>query len=665
MKASQDIYHFVRLGTEELPLLIRMAFTSTPVAFIMSFLEGSVRIASSVIPLLVSLMVASSLSGNSTGMWWPLIVIGLIVGTPTLMQVASLTAKVELTEKLSLRSDAEILDLMNQIPTLNHFDDEEIRNNIQVLQDQSGVLGTCFDTLITLFILIGQPIAIAVTALTLDWRLMFILVAALPYLLMSRYVPRWHARAESEGAQPSRQLEHFTGLFADNTARADMRLERASVAFLRRIHRAAHAWRRPYVRGNLYAETFNLTCTVVFLLVSGIVLFWTYSVHLDATQTGTETQSAVAGLVTGAVSLLWFVQDAFRELPYTYTMVLDLLRTLGRIRWFRGFARTPQAHTPRSATYHDGETQRGNPNVRASKIPTMTRTRNAPLISLSHVSFSYSKDRRPALSNINLTIYPGELIALVGENGSGKTTLAQVLAGLLSPDEGTVSVGTNVLTTADAGVWQSHCSFLQQDFVRYSLPVYSNVGLGDYRHEQLRQRTTETAHMSRTSIDQRIIDAHRFEEHLIGRDDVVAAALRDARAQSVVESLPDGIKTPIGEQAGERGLSSGQWQSLGLARALAAENPHLLILDEPSSALDPFAERALFDHLATLGKTRSDKQGTTILITHRFSTARAARRILVMDHGTVIEDGTHQELIALGGKYAEMFHIQSEKYRDQ
>jgi ATP-binding cassette subfamily B protein len=257
--------------------------------------------------------------------------------------------------------------------------------------------------------------------------------------------------------------------------------------------------------------------------------------------------------------------------------------------------------------------------------PTGAEPKPPVRVRVEDVEFSYAGGRAAALRGVSLEIAPGEVVALVGENGSGKTTLAKLLAGLYSPGAGRVTLDGED-ATGHLDELRRNVAVIFQDFMRYSLPVRENIGLG--RHERLPD------------------------------DEGVRRAAGVAGAHAAIERLPDGYNTMLGPAfAGGTDLSLGQWQRMALARALFREAP-FVILDEPTAALDAQAEHDLFAGIRMLLAGRS-----VLLISHRFSSVREADRIHVMHEGVIVESGTHDELVVLGGRYARMFELQAAPYR--
>jgi ATP-binding cassette subfamily B protein len=241
------------------------------------------------------------------------------------------------------------------------------------------------------------------------------------------------------------------------------------------------------------------------------------------------------------------------------------------------------------------------------------------------VSFTYPSRSEPSLSDVSVRIERGQIVALVGENGSGKTTLAKVLAGLYAPTAGSVCWDDIDIQTCDPEQVRSRIAVIFQDFVRYFLSAAENIGVG-------RQQRSDDI-------------------------DAIVAAARRAGADSYLGTLAQGYQTKLGPQfLGGVDLSVGQWQRVALARAFFRDAP-FIILDEPTAALDARAEYELFESIRTLAAGR-----TVLLISHRFSSVRSADCIYVLDRGHVVERGTHGELMARQGLYADLFTLQANAY---
>ena len=260
------------------------------------------------------------------------------------------------------------------------------------------------------------------------------------------------------------------------------------------------------------------------------------------------------------------------------------------------------------------------------RLPPATPARaRAQAIEFKDVSFRYPGNDKWVLRGVNLSLAPGEKMALVGENGAGKSTLIKLLMRLYDPSEGAILYGGVDLRDMDARDLRDRIGVLFQDFVRYQWTARENVGVGWV-----------------PALD----DRARIER-----------AVEDGGARTVIDQLPEKLDTMLGgwfEEGHE--LSGGQWQKIALARAFMRDS-EVLVLDEPTASLDAEAEHELFVKLQQLAAER-----TAILISHRFSTVRRADRIAVLQDGRIEELGTHQQLLDRDGRYAHLFRLQASGY---
>ncbi|MBE9206031.1 ABC transporter ATP-binding protein [Nostoc sp. LEGE 06077] len=248
-------------------------------------------------------------------------------------------------------------------------------------------------------------------------------------------------------------------------------------------------------------------------------------------------------------------------------------------------------------------------------------------IRFENVSFTYPGSNKPALKNISLHLKPGEKLAIVGENGSGKTTLIKLLTRLYTPDSGRILLDGLDLQEWDVDILRRRIGVIFQNFVRYQFTVGENIGVGDVKNLE---------------------DKHRWQ-----------VAAQKGLAQSFIEKLPQSFQTQLGRWfKGGQELSGGQWQKIALARAFMRTQADILVLDEPTSAIDAQAEFEIFNHFRTLTQNQM-----VFLISHRFSTVRMADNIVVIDNGEIKEQGTHEELLEIRGIYAKLFLLQAAGYQ--
>jgi ATP-binding cassette subfamily B protein len=238
------------------------------------------------------------------------------------------------------------------------------------------------------------------------------------------------------------------------------------------------------------------------------------------------------------------------------------------------------------------------------------------------------------LDDVSLTLPAGAVVAIVGENGAGKTTLVKLLSKMYEPSSGSILLDDTPLARVPAGEWRARLAGAFQDFFRFEFQARRTVGLGDVPR--------------------------------LDHEPAVVAAVDRAGAADVVSRLASGLETQLGPTwpSGVE-LSFGQWQKLALARGFMREQPLLLVLDEPTAALDAETEHALFERYAAAAHGSGETAGgrITILVSHRFSTVRMADLIVVLDGARLVEVGTHEELMARKGPYSELYGIQAAAYR--
>jgi ATP-binding cassette subfamily B protein len=253
-------------------------------------------------------------------------------------------------------------------------------------------------------------------------------------------------------------------------------------------------------------------------------------------------------------------------------------------------------------------------------------------IRLDHVSFAYPGTSRLVLDDVSLMLPAGSVVAIVGENGAGKTTLVKLITKMYEPSSGSIFVDDTPLSRIRAAEWRSRLAGAFQDFFRFEFRARHTVGLGD---------------------------VPRLDD-----EPAVVAAVDRAGAGDVVARLMSGLDTQLGSTwpSGVE-VSFGQWQKLALARGFMRDEPLLLILDEPTAALDAETEHALFERYSAAARPSKTAGRITILVSHRFSTVRMADLIVVLDGSRLVEVGTHEALMSRNGQYAELYGIQAAAYR--
>jgi len=428
---------------------------------------------------------------------------------------------------------------------------------------------------------------------------MLLAVFAIPTVLTSTWRPAVERSAQERGAQANRLSRH---LFTVATTAAPGKEVRVTGIGERLMKDRRATWERWY--GPVAAARWGSACWHA--------LGW-----------------AVFGLAY--VAAVVFVSSYLRAPASQVLLVLAagarlsayIGATVGEIGFLRGFWMDGSRRLAWLEDYAAALAAAGD-----LPVPGMLRAG----IRLDHVSFAYPGTSRVVLDDVSLTLPAGAVIAIVGENGAGKTTLVKLLAKMYEPSSGAIFLDDTPLARVPAADWRARLAGAFQDFFRFEFTAAYTVGLGDIA---------------------------RLDD-----EPAVVEAIERAGAADVVAHLTSGLATQLGPTwPGGVELSFGQWQKLALARGFMRDEPLLLILDEPTAALDAETEHALFERYAAAARDASQRGRVTILVSHRFSTVRMADRIVVLDGARLVEAGTHEELMAKNGQYAELYGIQAAAYR--
>lgn len=427
------------------------------------------------------------------------------------------------------------------------------------------------------------------------WAVLVLMVAAIPAFIAETRFAGEAFRLFRWRAPETRQQNYLEWLLSNDTAAMEVKLYQLGPMLLRR-YRA--------IFRHLYGEDRDLT------IRRGL---WSYLLGLLST---TAFYAAYVWIVweaiAGTISLgdLTMYLVVFRQGQTTFASVLsaiggmyeDSLYLSNLYEYLEQPIATPLGHATQGLLPGDG-------------------------LRFEAVSFRYPGSSEPALKGVSLHLKPGEKLAIVGENGSGKTTLIKLLTRLYIPDSGHILLDGLDLREWKPDVLQQRIGVIFQNFVRYQFTVGENIGVGDVNFME---------------------DEARWE-----------AAAEKGTAQPFIASLPDSYHTQLGRwfKSG-RELSGGQWQKIALSRAFMRMQSDILVLDEPTAAMDAEAEVQIFDHFRAMTQNQM-----AILISHRFSTVRMADQIMVLQEGKVVEHGTHEELVRSGGRYAQLFSLQAAGYR--
>lgn len=493
---------------------------------------------------------------------------------------------------------------VNRLPGLEHFERPEFHDRIENLRDRFRSLPDAVLGLIQTVMLALQLIMTAGLLATIDPVMVALPVVALVWVWFAGRGNATAQRARESTAGQLRLHGHLTGLVTAPGTAKELRVFGVGDEV---SHRAGRLWARSsrrILRGELRGAVLSLIGLLVF--TCGVVGCVVWSVALA--RTGRASSGDVVLVLNTALLALGQVAG----LVWAFRDVSNALRLVTHLVWVENLADRSE-HRP--------------------ERPVAPPDRLADGIRLHGVEFRYPGCDKPVLADVDLFLPAGTTVAVVGDNGAGKTTLVKLLCGFYRPTAGWIGVDGTDLSDIPLDQWRSRVTGTFQDFVNYELTVRENVGQGELR---------------------RMDDGPAVHE-----------ALRQSGAERLVEGLADGWRTQLGTRFGGADLSGGQWQRLALARGLLRRSPLLQVLDEPTSAIDPAAERALFaQYVRSAARARQEARSITLFVSHRFSTVRQADRILVVSGGTVAEYGSHHELMARRGIYAELYRLSAHAYED-
>lgn len=506
------------------------------------------------------------------------------------------------TNEVGLIIDRNTLELTASIPSIEHLERPEFLDRLMLVRNGGPSLMRAVFTLTRTSSLLISLAASMWLLGRVDPLLLLLPLFAIPTAVLVPRSERYVDRAKSTASERQRAATQLHNLFINPTSAMELRVFDCDE---RLDQRADDLWRdvsRTHlggaIRSALLASLGWLALTAGY--IAALLFTAQLAINGRASVGDIVLVSQLALLIRGTVAQ---TADAARQASAA-------LRTADRFLWLEDL------HAEATATY-DGT------------LAPPDHLRHG--ISFDHVSFTYPGTQQPVLDDICLTIPAGTTVAFVGSNGAGKTTLVKLLTGMYRPTTGRILIDNQDLNDLEIIQWRQRLGGTLQDFVRIESQAATTVGLGDCDHLDDHERIND-------SVDR-------------------------GGARPVIDSLPDGLTTPLGKtyQHGEE-LSGGQWQRLAIARGMMPTTPLCLVLDEPTAALDPAAEQALYDHYRQAASSIEVAGAITILISHRFSSVRMADLIVVFDNGTIIETGSHDALLTADGAYARMYHRQASAY---
>lgn len=529
-----------------------------------------------------------------------LLALGASVAATWILKTVSTRIQRRFRDRVTIALESHVATLQASVPTIAHQERPDHLDRLSVLRDQVFVLDHMY---MSVFSTAGWILRLGVTVALLASihpALIALVVFAAPTVMTSLWRPGVERLAQERGAADDRLSRHLFTTATTAGPGKDLRVARIGPRVAAERRRSWERWYSLVAAARWRSAIWHTMAWAVFGL-------------------------AFAGSVAFVASTLHRpAGDVLLVLAAGSRLSAYVSATVGEIGFLRG---TWMDGSRRLAWLEDYAAAAG----RTEDLDVPERLEEG--IRLEGVGFAYPGSGRMALEGIDLTLPAGTVVALVGENGAGKTTLVKLLSKLYAPSTGRILVDGRDLARMPAVAWRERLAGAYQDFFRFELLARQSVGVGD---------------------------VPRVDE-----EPAVLGAVERAGAGDVVQGLAARLDTQLGPSwPGGVDVSFGQWQKLALARGFMREEPLLLVLDEPTAALDAETEHALFERYAE-GSRRSKGNGRiTILVSHRFSTVRAADLIVVLDGARVAEVGTHEELMARRGTYFELYELQASAYAD-
>jgi ATP-binding cassette subfamily B protein len=526
------------------------------------------------------------------------IALAVSVAATWLLSTVSTRIQRRFRDKVTIALESHVARLQAGIATIVHQERPEYLDRLSVLREETYTLDHMY---MSVFSTVGWLLRLAITVVLLgavNPVLVTLVLFALPTVATTSWRPAVERSAQERGAQSTRLAAHLYALTTTASPGKELRVLGIGEALADRRRAAWETWYGPVAAARSRSAAWYAGGWAVF------ALGYVGAIALVATGPRASAAGAILVLTAGA-RLSSYLNGTVSEIGFLRGTWMDGAQ---RLAWLEDYASSAVQHADLPAPDAIGEG-----------------------IRLEHVTFRYPGAERLALDDVTLFLPAGSVVAIVGENGAGKSTLVKLLAKLYSPTSGRVLVDGTDLARIDSARWRERLAGAFQDFFRFEFHAAVTIGIGD----------------------------------LPRLDDEAAlfTAAERAGARDLVEALPAGLRTQLGPSWHDGvDVSYGQWQKLALARGFMRDEPLLVALDEPTAALDAETEHQLFERYAATAREARKNGSVTILVSHRFSTVRMADLIVVLDGARVAEEGSHEELLARDGRYADLYRIQAAGY---
>ena len=585
---------------------IKRGYTAEPWLLLIAFLLTLLAaLPDALFALWLMMLTIGLLESKVSFLWAGALGIGVSATMTWALRVISDRTQRRFRDRISIALESHVAQLQASVVSIAHHERPEFLDRLSVLRDQVFTLDHMYHSM---FSTCGWIIRLLITGTLLasvNPLLLVMVLSTIPIVFVSSTRPAVQRKIEEKNSPHSRLAKHLFDLATTAQSGKELRLWGIEERVVGERKRSWTRWYRPQARARWITALLSVLAWTVFGI--GYLGGVVFCLYvLDA------SAGAVVLVLAAGSRLAAYISATVGELEFLRGIWMDGAR---RLAWLEDYAEELS-------------------NVGNDPIPNSLDFG----ITFDNVAFKYPGTEEYALEDVNLTLKAGSVVALVGENGAGKTTLVKLLARMYEPTKGRILVDGKDLKTMDPVAWRNRLAGAFQDFFRFEFFANQTIGLGDVAHIQ--------------------------------NEDAVVQAVERAGAEDVVDHLRDGLATQLGP-TWDNGVevSFGQWQKLSLARGFMRKKPLLLMLDEPTAALDAETEHALFEKYASVALGSStvengERQGqVALLVSHRFSTVRMADHIVVLSGARVAEEGTHQQLMSANGVYSDLYEIQAQAYR--
>ena len=600
-----------RAGFDELPpalssmwRLCKLGYTHEPRLVIVAVTLTLLQaVPDALFALWLMLLANAVLAGNAVLLFATLTAMALSATLIWLLRVLATRLTRRFRDRVTIALETHVATLQASVTGLELQERQDYLDRLAVLRNQVFVLDHMYMSLLETIGWIVRVVITIVLLTSISPLLVLLVIFAVPTVVSSAWRPGVERQVEERFAQHHRLSEHLFATATSATAAKEVRLTGIGGELADRRRTEWHRWFAPVSRARWGTAISHSVAWAIFG-VGYVGAVVFVVVGLD------ESVGSVLLILAAGARLSGYVAGTIGEIGFLRGIWLDGSR---RLVWLENYTGALTANT--DVTVPD---------------------RLVDGIRLEHVSFAYPGADRLALQDVTLHLPAGAVVAVVGENGAGKSTLVKLLAKMYEPTSGEILIDGKQLRRMPAAEWRNRLTGAFQDFFRFEFSAQHSVGVGDLPR--------------------------------LDNEPAVTDAVRKAGAGDVVERLPEGLHSQLGPTwPGGQELSFGQWQKLALSRGYMRAAPLLMVLDEPTAALDAETENELFERYADASRVDESRSGAvgsiTILVSHRFSTVRMADLIVVLDGSRLAEMGSHEELMRRDGPYADLYRIQAAAYQ--